>query len=103
MGHAHRWVTLGLVMSVAFLAAGCGQELKKENEQLKSQGATLQKENVELKGQVTSLKADAEALKKQVEELDKEKQGLEEKLKEAEVKASAKPGTRPPLRSKKSS
>ena len=89
MGHAHRWVTLGLVMSVALLAAGCGQELKKEN--------------VELKGQVTSLKADAEALKKQVEELDKEKQGLEEKLKEAEVKASAKPGTRPPLRSKKPS
>jgi predicted RNase H-like nuclease (RuvC/YqgF family) len=90
-------------MSVGLLAAGCGQELKKENEQLRSQVATLQKDNVELKGQVTSLKADAEALKKQFEELDKEKQGLEAKLKEAEIKASAKPGTRPPLRPKKSS
>ena len=100
---AHRWVTLGLVMSVALLAAGCGQELKKENEQLKSQGATLQKENVELKGQVTSLKADTEALKKQFEAVTKEKQDFEEKLKAAETKAAAKPGTKPPLRPKKSS
>jgi hypothetical protein len=52
---------------------------------------------------VTSLKADAEALKRQLEDLAKENQGLEEKLKEAEAKASAKPGTRPPLRSKKPS
>jgi predicted nuclease with TOPRIM domain len=103
MRRVHRWGTLGLVLFVALPAAGCGQELKQENEQLKSQVATLQKENVELKGQVTSLKADGEALKKQFEELAKEKQGLEEKLKEAEAKAAVKPGTRPPLRPKKSS
>ena len=103
MRRTHRWMSLGLVMFVALLAAGCGQELKRENEQLKSQVATLQKENVDLKGQVTSLKADAEALKKQFEDLAKEKQGVEAKLKEAEARAAAKPGTKPPLRSKKSS
>ncbi len=97
------WMTVGVVLCVAFLATSCGQELKKENEQLTSQVATLQKENVELKGQVTSLKADAEALKKQFEGLTKEKQDLEEKLKAAEAKAAAKPGTKPPLRPKKSS
>ena len=103
MRRAHRWLTLGVVLFVAFLAASCGQELKQENEQLTSQVATLQKENVELKGQVTSLKADAEALKKRFEKLTKEKQALEEKLKEAEARALVKPGTRPPLRPKKSS
>jgi len=103
MRRAHRWLTLGVVLFVGFLATSCGQGLKKENEQLTSQVATLQKENVELKGQVTSLKADTEALKKQYEELTKEKQDLEEKLKEAEARASVKPGTKPPLRPKKSS
>jgi cell division protein FtsB len=93
---------LGLAVFVMILATGCGQELKKENEQLTSQVATLQKENVELKGQVTSLKADAEALKSQFEALTKEKRDLEEKLKAAEAKAAAKPGTKPPLRPKKS-
>lgn len=99
----NRFVTLGLALLVALAAAGCGPDLKKENEQLKSQVASLQKENVDLKGQVTSLKADADALKKQLDDLTKEKQGLEEKLKAAEAKASVKPGTKPPLRSKKSS
>jgi predicted nuclease with TOPRIM domain len=103
MRRVHCWFAVGLTMFVALLVAGCGQDLKQENEQLKSQVATLQKENVELKGQVTSLKADTEALKKQFEDLAKEKQGLEEKLKEAEAKASVKPGTKPPLRPKKSS
>ncbi|HSD52085.1 MAG TPA: hypothetical protein VLG48_11825 [Candidatus Methylomirabilis sp.] len=97
------WMTVGVVLCVVFLAAGCGQELKTENERLKSQVATLQKENVELKGQVTSLRADAEAFKNHFEELNKEKQDLEEKLKAAEAKAAAKPGTRPPLRTKKPS
>ncbi len=103
MRRAHRWLTQGVVLFVAFLATSCGPDLKKENEQLTSQVATLQKENVELKGQVTSLKADAEALKKQFEELTKEKQDLEGKLKEAEARASVTPGTKPPLRPKKSS
>jgi chromosome segregation ATPase len=103
MSRVHRWSAVALALPLVFLITSCGQELKKENEQLKSQVAALQQENVELKGQVTSLKADAEALKTQFEGLSKEMQVLEEKLKEAEARASAKPGTRPPLRSKKSS
>jgi predicted nuclease with TOPRIM domain len=94
---------LGLVLAaVALLAVGCGQELKRENAQLKSEIETLQKENTELKGQVTSLRADTQALKRQLEDLTKERQALEEKVKEAEARAAAKPGTRPQLRPKKS-
>jgi septal ring factor EnvC (AmiA/AmiB activator) len=92
---------VGLVLLLAMAVVGCGQEIKKENEQLKAQVAGLQKENVDLKGQVTNLKADADALKKQVEEMNKQKQEAEEKLKEAEAKLTAKPGAKPPLRPKR--
>ena len=103
MRHMSRTITLGLVLLVALVVTGCGQDIKKENEQLKSQVANLQKENMDLKGQVTSLKADADALKTQLDDATKDKQDLEEKLKDAEAKASAKPGTKPPLKAKKSS
>lgn len=102
MRHMSRTITIGLAVLVLLLATGCGQEIKRENEQLKSQVASLQQENVDLKGQVTSLKADADALKKQLDGLTKENQDLEEKVKAAEAKASVKPGTKPPLRQKKS-
>jgi len=98
-----RIIMVGLALLVLLVVAGCGQDIKQENEQLKSQVAGLQKENVDLKGQVTGLKADADALKKQLGDVTKEKQDLEEKVKAAEAKALAKPGTKPPLRSKKSS
>jgi len=103
MRNVYRTMTLGLALLVVLVVTGCGQEIKKENEQLKSQVATLQKETMDLKGQVTSLKADADALKKQFEDLTKEKQALEEKVKAAEAKASVKPGAKPPLKPKKSS
>ncbi len=103
MRHMSRTITMGLALLALLVVGGCGQDIKKENEQLKSQVAGLQKENVDLKGQVTSLKADADALKKQFDDVTKEKQDLEEKVKAAEAKAAAKPGTKPPLRPKKSS
>jgi predicted nuclease with TOPRIM domain len=103
MGNGKSSIVLGVALVMLISAAGCGQEIKKENEQLKGQVSTLQKENVDLKGQVTTLKADTEALKKQLDDLTKDKQELEDKLKAAEAKASAKPGTRPPLKPKKSS
>jgi cell division protein FtsB len=56
-------VGLGLALFVALALAGCGRDLKQENEQLKVQVATLQKENVALKGESTSLRADVEAMK----------------------------------------
>jgi chromosome segregation ATPase len=88
---------------VVFMLTGCGQEVKRENEQLKSQVGTLEKENTQLKGQVTTLKADTDALKQQLDGLTKEKGDLEQKLKEAEAKLAARPGAKPPLRSKRSS
>jgi predicted nuclease with TOPRIM domain len=103
MRAVYRSASIGLAVLLAVAVTGCGQEVKKENEQLKAQVASLQKDNMDLKGQATSLKADTDALKKQVEDLTKDKQDLEDKLKEAEAKASAKPGTRPPLKPKKAS
>ena len=103
MRHASPILGLVLAAAVGLVAAGCGQEVKRENQQLKSQIGTLQKENTDLKGQVTSLKADTDALKKQLDDLTKERQALEDQLKEAEARAAAKPGTKPPLRPKKSS
>jgi predicted nuclease with TOPRIM domain len=93
----------GLAVIVTFLVAGCGQDIKQENEQLKNQVANLQKENLALKGERTGLKADVEAMKKQLEGLVKEKQALEDQVKEAEAKIAAKPGGKPPLKPKKSS
>jgi septal ring factor EnvC (AmiA/AmiB activator) len=95
--------TVGLLLLlVAGLLAGCGREITRENEQLKTQVATLQQENQALKGQVATLKGDLDAVKKQVEALGQEKLALEESLKAAEAKAAAKPGTKPPLKPRRS-
>ena len=99
----NRFVGAGLELFVMLAVAGCGQEIKKENEQLKSQVASLQRENLALKGEMTTLKADAEAMKKQFAELTTQKQALEDQVKEAEAKLAARPGTKPPLKAKKSS
>ena len=98
-----RFASLGTALLVAVTVAGCGPDVKKENDQLKAQVATLQKENLALKGEATSLKADAEALKKRFEAMNREKQELETKLKDAEAKIAVKPGPKPPLKPKKTS
>lgn len=94
-------IRMGVLLVLALAVAGCGQEIKRENEQLKGQLAILQPENLVLKTQVTTLRADVEALKRQVEELTRQKGELEAALKAAEAKAAVKPGTLPPLRPKK--
>jgi predicted nuclease with TOPRIM domain len=93
----------GLALLVALALAGCGQDIKKENEQLKAQVAALQKENVALKGEGTSLRADAEAMKKQLAELTKEKTGLEEQVKTLQATLAAKPSATPPQKPKRMS
>ncbi len=103
MRSTFRSITIGLAVLALLVISGCNSGVKQENEQLKSQVGSLQQENTNLKGQVTSLKADSDALKKQLDDLTKEKQDLEEKVKAAEAKAAVKPGTKPPLKPKKSS
>jgi phage shock protein A len=90
-----------LALTVAVLLAGCGRELARENEQLRTQVSTMQKESQELRGQVASLKGDLDAFKRQVETLTREKQEMEEKIKVAEATAAVKPGTKPPLKPRK--
>lgn len=83
-------VALGGLLALG--ASGCGQEIKRENEQLKARVATLQEDNTRLKAvaaQVTDLKAQIEGISKELEGLRNEKADLEEKLKAAEAKAAA--------------
>ncbi len=69
MRRAGKSAGISLLVAAGLLLGGCGQELKKENEQLKSQVATLQKENTDLKAQVTTMKGDYEAVKTRLEEM----------------------------------
>ncbi len=86
-----RTTTLRPILAAAALGAmaflgGCGQEIKKENEQLKSQVATLQKENADLKNQVAAAKADAEKMKQDVETVRKELEAKTEELQQMMTK-----------------
>jgi predicted nuclease with TOPRIM domain len=103
VGMRTRLARFGTVLLVTLAVTGCGPDVKKENDQLKAQVETLQKENLALKGEATSLKADAEAMRRRFEAMNKEKQTLESQLKDAEAKIAIKPGTKPPLKPKKTS
>ncbi len=92
-----------LALLVALAPAGCGRDLKKENDQLKGQVATLQQENVALKGEGTSLRADAEAMQKQLAALTKEKRELEDQVKALKATIAARPSATPPKKPKKMS
>jgi len=69
MRQVGRKMGISLLLVVGLLLTGCGQELKKENEQLKTQVASLQKENADLKTEMMALKGDNEAMKKQLDEM----------------------------------
>ena len=69
MRQAGRNVGISMMLVVGLLLAGCGQEQKKENEQLKTQVASLQKENAGLQTEIVALKGDNEAMKKQIDEM----------------------------------
>ena len=69
MRQAGRNVAISLMLVLGLLFTGCGQELKKENEQLKTQVASLQKENADIKTAMMALKGDNEAMKKQLDEM----------------------------------
>ena len=70
-----------LVLAVGLLVAGCGQEMQKENEQLKGQVATLQKENADLKAETVTLKGENEAMKKELDEMKAQMEQMQQKMK----------------------
>lgn len=84
---------LGVVFAMLLFVAGCGQELKKENEQLKGQISTLTEENNNLKNQAATLQKESGDLKAQVESLTAERDALKKELEAAKAKpkAAAKP------------
>jgi hypothetical protein len=76
---------ISLLLAAGLLLGGCGQELKKENEQLKTQVAALQKENSDLKAQMMTLKGDNEAMKKQLDEMTQHMAEMQKKTKGAKA------------------
>lgn len=70
-----------LVLAVGLLVAGCGQEIKKENEHLKNQVALLQKENSDLKAEAVTLKGENEAMKKELDEMKAQMEQMQQKMK----------------------
>lgn len=70
-----------LVLAVGLLVAGCGQEIQKENEQLKGQVTTLQKENADLKAEAVTLKGENEAMKKELGEMKAQMEQMEQQMK----------------------
>jgi cell division protein FtsB len=83
MGALRRGVAGSLLAVLALTAAGCGPDLKAENESLKKQVADAQKQSGDLKGQVDTLMKENETLKKQVADL------------QARLKPAAKPAAKP--------
>ena len=81
MRQVGRNVGISMMLVVGLLLAGCGQEQKKENEQLKAQVASLQKENADLKAGAMSLKGDNEAMKKQLDEMKQHMEQMQQQMK----------------------
>jgi peptidoglycan hydrolase CwlO-like protein len=77
-------VSLGTLL---FGAAGCGKEVKEENERLKGQVSAITKERDDAKAAVTKMQADLDAAKKEAEEA---KKMLEEEKAKMAAKAPAK-------------
>ena len=81
MRQVGRNVGISMMLVVGLLLTGCGQELKKENEQLKTQVASLQKENADLKTEMVTLKGENEAMKKQLDEMKQHMEQMQQQMK----------------------
>lgn len=102
---------LGVLFAVVLFVSGCGQEIKKENEQLKAQVASMTERNTALTAQVTTFEKDTADLKAQVANLTaerdaarKELEALKSKTKTAaksSVKAASKKSSEPKKLKKK--
>lgn len=72
-----------LPVLLALMVAGCGPDMKAENDALKKQVADVQKQSGDLRGQVEVLTKENESLKKQVADL------------QAKMKPAPKPAAKP--------
>ena len=81
MRQVGRKMGISLLLVMGLLLTGCGQELKKENEQLKTQVASLQKENAALKTEMVTLKGENEAMKQQLDEMKQHMEQMQKQMK----------------------
>ncbi|MBI3081261.1 MAG: hypothetical protein HYY89_07790 [candidate division NC10 bacterium] len=83
MSALRRGLAGSLLALLVVTVAGCGPDMKAENDALKKQVADVQKQNGDLKGQVEMLTKENESLKKQVTDL------------QAKLKPAPKPAAKP--------
>ena len=86
MRQIRRSMAISLLLTVGLLVGGCGQELKKENDQLKTQVASLQKENADLKTEMMTLKGENGAMKKELDEMMQHMAQMQQQMKGAKKK-----------------
>ena len=85
-----------LPVLLALTVAGCGPDMKSENDALKKQVADVQKQNGDLKGQVDALAKENDGLKKQVADFQaKMKPGAPAKPAAKPAAPAAKPAAKP--------
>ena len=77
-----------LPVLLALTVAGCGPDMKTENDALKKQVGDMQKQNGDLKGQVDALAKENDGLKKQVAD-------FQAKMKPAGPAKAAAPAAKP--------
>lgn len=87
-------LSMATVLTLLLFAAGCGQQLKQENEQLKAQVDSLTAENGSLKGQVEQLTKEKDELNTKVASLNSENENLKKQLEATKKKAPAKAPTK---------
>ncbi len=81
---------LGVVFASFLLVAGCGQQLKQENEQLKAQVATITEESTNLKNQVAGLQKEVDDVKAQLGAATAERDAARKELDSLKAKGASK-------------
>ncbi|OGQ57303.1 MAG: hypothetical protein A3J24_10435 [Deltaproteobacteria bacterium RIFCSPLOWO2_02_FULL_53_8] len=81
---------LGVMFAVFLFVTGCGQEIKKENEQLKAQVASMTERNTALATQVAAFEKDTADLKAQVANLTAERDAARKELEALKAKMKTK-------------
>jgi uncharacterized coiled-coil DUF342 family protein len=92
---------LGVVFASFLLVAGCGQQLKQENEQLKAQVTTFTEESNNLKNQVAGLQKEVDDIKAQLSGATAERDAARKELDSLKAKSASKGAAKKAKKTKK--